>query len=111
MSISTLNIGRELGSGTTESTNYATVTSNITAKENDYIYADTTANTFTITLPGTPDVNKRVHITDVEGTFDTNNIIVSGNGNTIMGLAEDMTVSVKNVSFALRYTGSDWRIV
>lgn len=40
----------------------------------------------------------------------TNNLTVGRNGSTIMGLAENMTVSENNVEFTLVYSGSTWAL-
>ena len=76
--------------------------------------ATTTANKLkpvTITLPATPAENDIVGFLDLKGTFDKNNLTVARNGQTIMGLAQDMVVNTKNISFSLRFTNNDWRVV
>lgn len=66
---------------------------------------------FTITLPATPTADDKVSFLDVVGNFSVDNLTVARNGETIMGLAEDMVVSTNNISFELIYTNSDWRLV
>ena len=92
--------------------NYTTQTSAYTALNKDFIYVDTLATgAVTITLPVTPDENYRVAFLDNKGNFDSASLIVGRNGETIMGIAEDMEVSTKNISFELIYNGTDWRLV
>ena len=91
--------------------NFVTITSDYTASANDFIYADTSANAITVTLPATPLENDVISFLDVKGTFDTNPLSVARNGNNIMGLAEDLTVDTKNISFELRFINNDWRLV
>ena len=82
-----------------------------TATNKDFIYADTSSASFTITLPSSPGTNDRVSVVDAKSSFDKNSLVIARNGNTIMGLAEDMTVSTKNISLELMYHNNDWRLV
>lgn len=92
---------------------------NYLAKSNDYlavnldwIFADTLANTaFKVVLPATPTVGDVVIVHDAVGGFGTNNLTVERNGSTIMGLAEDMTLSTNNETAEFMYSGSDWRLI
>ncbi len=88
---------------------YVTKTSTYTAESKDYIFADTLAGTFTITLPITPTIGDTVTILDTKSNFSTANITVDRNGETIMGVAADLTLDVDNGKTELIYTGSDWR--
>jgi len=65
---------------------------------------------FTITLPLTPNANDIVSIIDNTSNFGNNALTISRNGNTIMGLAEDLTVDVTDISFRLIFNGTDWRV-
>jgi hypothetical protein len=76
----------------------------------DNLLVDTSAGAFTITLPITPAANATVYFQDAKGTFSTNNLTVARNGETIMGLSENLTVSTDDYGFGLIYNGSDWRI-
>ena len=88
-------------------------TTTYTAVAGDAIMANTTGGAFTITLPATPTANDTVDIADYAGTFGTNNLTIGRNSSKIMGLSEDMIVSVSNVKFRLVYidTTVGWRIV
>ena len=84
-----------------------------TAVSGDFIFADTTAAAFTITLPASPGVNSTVSIADYAEKFSTNNLTIARNGSKIMGLLEDMTVSTNNVSLILTYIDATqgWRLI
>lgn len=69
------------------------------------------AGPITVTLPASPSENEVISFLDLKGTFDTNNLTVTRNGNNIMGKGEDMVVSTKNISFKLRFTDNNWRLV
>ena len=82
------------------------------AKGEGYM-CDTTAGGFIITLPASPQLGDTVRIVDLAGTFDTNNLIVARNGENIMGLAEDLTLSVENQGVGLVYSNSTygWKVI
>ena len=75
--------------------------------------ADTNSAAFTITLPASPAANDVVDIADYRGTFGTNSLTIARNSLKIMGLSENMVVSVSNARFRLVYidTTVGWRIV
>ena len=89
---------------------FSVKTANYTAVTGDNLLANTSAGSFTITLPATPTAGNTVYIQDSSGTFGTRPLTVGRNGSTIMGLAEDMVASTNGVGFGLTYNGSDWRI-
>tara|TARA_R100000234_G_scaffold63644_1_gene38705 strand:+ start:6621 stop:7829 length:1209 start_codon:yes stop_codon:yes gene_type:complete len=72
--------------------------------------ANTSGGAFTLTLPASPRANDEIIILDAAGTFDTNNLTVARNGNTIQGASSDLVCDVENVAIRLHYTGSDWRV-
>lgn len=92
---------------------YTIVTTNQTATDGAAYFANTTAGSFTITLPATPSINARVYIADVAGTFGTNNLIVGRNGERIMGLAENMNLNIANASVTFAYSNATfgWRLI
>jgi hypothetical protein len=88
-------------------------TANYTAVNGDMIWANTTGGAFTITLPASPATNARVRIGDVASKWDTISPIVARNGANIMGLAEDLTLNLKNAVVELVYSGNatfGWRV-
>lgn len=96
------------------SNNWTIKTASYSAVNNDMIWANTTGGAFTITLPATPATNDRVRIGDVASKWDTLSPIVARNGSNIMGLAEDLTLNVKNAVVDLVYSGNatfGWRVI
>ena len=93
------------------SVNYISKNANYTASANDFIYADTSSASFIITLPANPSANARIGILDSTSNFDKNPLTIARNGNTIMGLAQDVTVNIKNAIIELIYDGIDWRYI
>lgn len=71
-------------------------------------YILTNAAATTVTLPATPVTGDTVVIT-VTNALTTN--IVARNGQTIMGLAEDLTIDNQNATVELRFVNSSWRLV
>jgi len=84
-------------------------TSNYTAVAGEWIFCDTTAGAFTITLPATPSATDYVTIASGPAAA-TNAVTIARNGSTIMGLAENMNVNNANISFQLVYSGTTWRL-
>ena len=73
-----------------------------TAQAYDWIFADTTLDTLTITLPTTSTIGDEIRFLDTTGTFETNNLIVSSSLN-IQGDSEDFIVDVNYAGFTLVY--------
>lgn len=71
---------------------------------------DTTSVAITATLPATPNTGEAIYFVDGGGNYSTNNLTVNRNGNTIMGLSEDLTVDTNNSNFGLVWSGTTWRI-
>jgi hypothetical protein len=60
-------------------------TTGFTATANKGYFCNTTSAAFTVTLPATPSAGDEVIILDYAGTFDTNALTISPNGNKIEG--------------------------
>lgn len=87
---------------------------NFTCDRNTTYTVDTTSGVVIATLPSSPQDGDRVGFGDqavLPGGFSANKLIVARNGKTILGLSEDMDVTIRNVQFALAYKAStgDWR--
>ena len=81
-------------------------TGNYTASAGEGVFANTTAGSFTVTLPASPSLGDEVSIVDYAGTFDTNNLTVGRNSQPIMGTAADLTVSIERAGLTLAYVDS-----
>ena len=79
----------------------AVKTTGFTAVAGEGYFINTTSGAFTMTLPASPTQGNEVSIIDYAGTFDTNNLTVGRNGNSIQGAAADLTVSVERAGFTL----------
>ena len=71
---------------------------------------DTSSNTVTATLPGSPATGDAIFFADAGGNYATNKLTLGRNGNTIMGLTQDMDVTTNNQSVGVFYNGTTWRI-
>jgi hypothetical protein len=84
-------------------------TSNYTAVTGDKIIADTTGGTFTITLPATPTTGNSIIVAD-GANWSTTNLTIARNGSTVEGLAEDLTLDIRNIQVELIYDGATWEV-
>jgi hypothetical protein len=84
----------------------STTATSLTASSWDYVIV--TAATQTITLPASPANGDLVGVS----VGDFTDTVVGRNGNTISGLAEDLTIDVANMGVVLIYSSSttDWRL-
>jgi hypothetical protein len=89
---------------------WATKTTTYTAVNGDYLFCDTSSAAFTITLPASPSINNTVYFQDAKGTFLARPLTIARNGQTIMGLSEDMVAAINDIGFGLAYNGTTWRI-
>lgn len=78
-----------------------TITTNTNAGSNHSYWVNTSSGPITLTLPATPRTGDFIKITDVAGTFGTNNLTIARNGKLIMRTNDNMTVSTNGASFAL----------
>jgi len=85
-------------------------TANYTAVAGDSLLANTSGGSFTITLPASPATGATVYIQDSANAFLAFPLTVARNGQTIMGLSEDMIAAQNGIGFGLAYNGSTWRI-
>jgi hypothetical protein len=89
---------------------YVHKTANYTANSNEGIITDTTGGAFTVTLPASPAVGDIVVINDGEGNWDTANLTVARNGETIDGDAANLVMDVDNASVDFIYDGTTWGV-
>ncbi len=84
-----------------------------TVGSNDRVFVNTTGGPTTITLPASPLTGDQITFIDLAGTFDTNNLTLSRNGNKIMGLTENLIISLEDTGLTIAYSGATfgWKIV
>lgn len=73
-------------------------------------YRITAGSAVTITLPAAPATGDVIRLMDGESISDTVTHVVNRNGNTIMGLSENLNLNVIGIDFQIWYNGSDWRL-
>ena len=98
------------GGGGSGGLSFSTVTGATTATAGSGYLADTSAGAFTITLPASPAAGARVVVADATGDWQTNNVTLGRNGNTIEGATEDLVLDVSDLIVTMLYTGSDWQV-
>ena len=79
------------------------VSSSQTVVANRSFWVNTTSAAVTITLPASPNPGDFVKITDVAGTFGTNNCTVNPNGGRIMRQLDTMVISTNGASVRMVY--------
>jgi len=84
----------------------AVKTSGFTAVANEAYPCNTTSSAFTVTLPATPSAGDEVIILDYAGTFDTNALTISPNGNKIEGGTSNLQLSGEREGVRLVYIDS-----
>jgi hypothetical protein len=94
--------------------NWTERTANYAVAGGESIWANTTGGAFTVTLPANPIANfDRIRIADIAGVWANTPVVVARNGRLIQGLAEDLSLNVRNASIELIYSGPTygWRLV
>ena len=79
------------------------------AVANHKYMCDTTAAGFTLTLPATPAAGDAFIIVDALSQFETNPLILAGNGKNIESIAEDMNIDVQGVECLIQFSGDNTR--
>ena len=97
------------GSSSSAEQSFKIKTTDFDAESGERYGINTSSNTVTATLPATPTIGDAIHFADAVGNYATNKLTLGRNGNTIMGLTEDMDVTTNNQSFGVFYNGNTWR--
>jgi len=86
---------------------------NFQANKGEGWFVDTSGGAVTVTLPASAQIGDSVRIIDLVGTFDTNNCTINRNGHNIMGLAQDLTLSVEHQGIGLVYANATygWKLI
>jgi mucin-19 len=81
-------------------------TSGFTAVAGEGYFCNTTSSAFTVTLPASPTAGQQVAVVDYAGTFDTNAVTISPNGNKIEGGTSNLQLSGEREGVLLVYIDS-----
>jgi hypothetical protein len=81
-------------------------TSGFTAVAGEGYFCNTTSSAFTVTLPATPTAGQQVAVVDYAGTFDTNKLTISPNGNKIEGSTDNVLLNGEREGATLTYIDS-----
>jgi hypothetical protein len=81
-------------------------TSGFTAVAGEGYFCNTTSSAFTVTLPASPSAGNQVAIVDYAGTFDTNALTISPNGNKIEGATASLQLTGEREGVLLVYADS-----
>ncbi len=98
----------EVGDVTLALNDWTSISTSSTLTANTKYSVDFGVSPLTLTLPLTPAVNDFVEFYKSAGaSLDS---IIARNGETIMGLTEDLTIDTEINSLKLIYNGTDWRL-
>jgi hypothetical protein len=99
------------GGGGASISEWTEITSDYIAENGDRLLADTTANSFVVTLPATPDVGDSIQIAD-GGNWSVNNLAIDRNGETIEGDANNLILDVGDILVYFIYGGNGptWQV-
>jgi hypothetical protein len=81
-------------------------TTGFTASTGNGYPVNTNSGSITVTLPASPSAGNSVTFTDYAGTFGTNNLVISPNGNKINGSGLNAVISTNRESVSLVYIDS-----
>jgi len=81
-------------------------TSGFTAVAGEGYFCNTTSSAFTVTLPASPTAGQQVAVVDYAGTFDTNALTISPNGNKIEGATANLQLTGEREGVLLVYIDS-----
>jgi hypothetical protein len=81
-------------------------TTGFTASASNAYPCNTTSAGFTVTLPATPSAGDQVQLVDYAGTFDTNKLVIDGNGEDIEGSAVNQLLSGEREGVIFTYIDS-----
>ncbi len=87
---------------------WSVINANHLAVNGARLIANTTAGSFTVTLPATPVTGAYVQITD-GGNWAVNNLLINRNGSTIEGIADTLAIDIPQTTVEFTYDGATWQ--
>jgi hypothetical protein len=104
--------GNPIASTPSITQSYIFKSGNYIATANQSIAADTSAGSWTLTLPSNPANGTVVTVADADASWDTNNLTITpSSGSTIQGLVQDLICNVANRQVTLYFNTSSWYII
>jgi hypothetical protein len=103
---SIVNNGTATGFGATVTWDTTAKTANFNAVSKVGYFVDTTLGAITVTLPATPSAGDIVGLVDYAGTFDTNALVIDGNGEDIEGGTDNVLLTGEREGVVLIYVDS-----
>lgn len=85
-------------------------TANYTAVHGEAVLADSSGGSFTVNVPTGGTVGQKFSVIDPSDSWATNAVTLGRNSQTIMGLAEDMTLNIAGLSLDFIHNGSTWSL-
>lgn len=85
------------------------IISNYTAENNQRLIADTTAGSFTVTLPANPTLGYYVVITD-GADWAANPLLIDGNGNEVEYQMDQVSLDIADVTVEFIWNVSSWEV-
>ena len=89
---------------------YVTPGATYTAVNGDQVLVDTSGSGIgapvTINLPASPSVGDEVHFIDSGNNLASNNLTIGRNGSNILGVADNLIISVNTAAFTLVYVNA-----
>lgn len=89
--------------------NFRYINAAVTLADAEGVLADSSAGSFTVTLPATPTEGVQCFIND-GGDWGANPVTVARNGSTIEGLADDLVLDIAKASAQFIYSGATWKV-
>jgi hypothetical protein len=104
--------GNPIASTPSITQSYIFKSGNYIATVNESIAADTSAGSWTLTLPPNPANGSVVTVADADASWGTNNLTITpSSGSTIQGLVQDLICNVSNRQVTLYFNTSSWYII
>jgi len=104
--------GNPIASTPSITQSYIFKSGNYIATANESIAADTSAGSWTLTLPPNPTNGSVLTVADAEASWETNNLTIApSSGSTIQGLVQNLICNVSNRQVTLYFNTSSWYVI
>jgi hypothetical protein len=104
--------GNPIASTPSITQSYIYKSGNYIATANQSIAADTSAGSWTLTLPPTPANGTVLTVADAKASWGTNNLTISpSSGSTIQGSVQNLICNVSNWQVTLYFNNTSWYVV